>query len=66
MEAQQRGEQPYTHDVIVLNVAYAYMDNIIETIAGEARNFGVSLPLCRQPVSKQFLRRLPFDHSDKG
>ena len=47
MEALQRGEQPHILDVIVLDEAHIYMDdsddNIIDTIAKEARKFGVSL-----------------------
>lgn len=45
--ARQRGEQDYISDVIILDEAHIYADdddeNIINTIAKEARKFGVAL-----------------------
>jgi hypothetical protein len=46
-EAVQRGEQAHIRDVIILDEAHIYADddpdNIIQTIAKEARKFGIAL-----------------------
>ncbi|HFH3085725.1 TPA: DUF5710 domain-containing protein [Pseudomonas aeruginosa] len=52
LQAVQRGETKYIHDVLIIDEAHIYADddpdNIINTIAKEARKFGVAMVCASQ------------------